>query len=172
MIQCGVLFSQDKIVWENGDQLECKVLSYGKDTIIFQLEGSKLTQEISTQFVKHIQIGGVRNRSNKKIEYVSESTDEIIAVPNFKKTYKFQDKILYRPGWHKQLSVNFGLQSEQEGGVNVTPNLKFSSWKKGKGKLSLGGIVSYTNYSPSEKKMFIHPAALLYYVPSKRAICN
>jgi hypothetical protein len=64
------------------------------------------------------------------------------------------------------------MQSEQEGGINVTPNLKFSSWKKGRGKLSLGGIVSYTNYSPSEKKMFITPAVGLYYVPSKRASFN
>lgn len=172
IIQCGVLFSQDKIVWENGDQLKCKVLSYGKDTIIFQLEGSKLVQKVNTNSVKQIQIDGDRNRSRKKVEYVSGSTNNVRAVPNFKRTYKFQDKILYRSGWHKQLSVNFGMQSEQEGGINVTPNLKFSSWKKGRGKLSLGGIVSYTNYSPSEKKMFITPAVGLYYVPSKRASFN
>jgi hypothetical protein len=84
IIQCGVLFSQDKIVWENGDQLKCKVLSYGKDTIIFQLEGSKLVQKVNTNSVKQIQIDGDRNRSRKKVEYVSGSTNNVRAVPNLK----------------------------------------------------------------------------------------
>jgi hypothetical protein len=169
----GALWGQQTIIWENGDRLNCIVKSYNKDSIEFKLDTNAEIQVISTENVKLIKFDHYQSSKRKIVEYVSKERQTYSKKNKQRiKTYNLPEKNKYRIGVQKQLSANFGFVQEQEGGVSIAPNLKFSIWKLGRQKLNVGGAIAFSNYSPGEKKFFLTPSLGLYYVPSKSAGSN
>lgn len=172
MLVFGVdLFGQQSIVWENRDELICEIISYDKDSVVFKLINDDELQTVSTKDIKYVYTYG-RNNKRKKVEYLNEKDKKIYSYKNKNNSYVFPDKNTFKKGIQNQLSTNFGFQIEQEGGMNINPHLKYSVWSLGRKKLGFGGSLSYINYSPSEKKMFLTPSIGVYYVPKKKATTN
>lgn len=166
------LLGQQSIVWENGDKLKCEILSYNKDSVLFKLSTDDIIQSASTKDIKYVFVEGKNSKSTKRVEYVSKEEAGLLNSKKELDAFSFGKKVKYKKSLYKQLSSNYSLQLEQQGGLSLAPHFKFSMWKLGKSKLGFGGSLSYVNYSPSEKKIFITPALGIYYVPKKQVGFN
>ena len=162
---------QQSIVWENRDMLNCDIISYDKDSIVFKLPINNELQTISTKDIKYIYAVGKNNKLTE-VQYLNEKDRPTYSNTRNKNSYVFPAKNKIKSGIQNQLSTNFGFQIEQEGGMNTSPHLKYSIWKLGRKKLGFGGSLSYINYSPSEKKIFLTPSLGVYFIPNKKTTTN